>query len=720
VLNVEGGKIPVLLEWQKSAEIQDSTVVVEVSRKKDFSEIVETSIVSAKDAEKAQKNLNLESGSYYWKVFPKDMPEKSVTGKVTVEGVEPVKPLSPSKGASLASRENSKIVDFNWNGNKFASSYDVNVSKTPDMKNPVITKNVQDTHIRLELPSEGTWWWNVTPVYAIGFAGEVKASEPLSFETAKIEKIRPPLLYSPSDSSKISYKENPSVNFLWKSDIKDSTYLFELSRNSVFSEVIYSQEMEESQKKLDFPDALLSKENGKDTFWWRVTRKSDDQLDTSPVSDIHSFTLEAWQPQKNRLLYPPESFAVEKAKLQNLEFVWKKADDYPGAKSVMQLSRLSDFSKIDREIPVEKSTLSELSLSEGAWWWRIASVTEDNTLSLFSEGRRITVLAELASPKFMLSDSAELLTYKNSPVRLSWSSVSGADFYNARIYDQEGKLVQEKGEVRAKNADFTLAPASYKVRLSSVVSQTENSPMRQSGWSELNFTVREVEPVKLTYPAKDQQIDGLEALVKPVAFTWQPGKDSALTYQFLLKKRQKDGSFKTVSKVDSSKMSVSLDRLSSGQYSWEIVASNTSGFPLNSGSKNFEITQVPLLSKPLLSSPSENLLMDAQYLRKYRAINFEWKEVPSANSYNLTLYKKEADGKLRAVWSQKKLKQNRVRLKNLTMLDTGTFVWNVEAYNYAKDGFELQHSLISQGTFKIQFAAPSKIEASSPGIMYSE
>ena len=588
VLNVDGGKVPVLLEWAKSAEIENSSVVVEVSRKKDFSEVIEKTVVSAEDAKNAAKNLNLESGSYYWKVFPKDMPEKSVTGKVTVEGVEPVVPLSPAKGTSYASREASKTVDFNWNGNKFASSYNVKVSKTADMKNPVIEKNVENTSIRLELPSEGTWWWNVTPVYKVGFAGEAKPSAPVSFETAKIEKIRPPVLYSPADAAKISYKESPSVNFLWKSDLKDSSYVFELSKSKAFSDLIFSQEMDATQKKLDFPEALVSKEKGGSTFWWRVTRKSTDVMDTTPVSEIHSFTLEAYVPEENRLLYPPESFAVEKAKLASLEFIWKKADDYPSSPSVMQLSRSKDFARVEREIPCEKSTLSELSLSEGTWWWRVGSVTEDKTVVLPSEPRRITVLGEMLSPKFMLSDSSELLTYKNSPVKFSWSTVSGADFYNVRVYDKDGKLISEKPEVFGKTADFTLPPSTYKIRLASVASQKENSPMRQSAWSELNFTVREVEPLTLLAPSKSAKIDGLEALTKPVTFTWQPGKDSALTYQLVLKKRQKDGSFKTVSRIDSSKMSASINRLSSGEYTWEVLASTAQGFPINSVSKAFE------------------------------------------------------------------------------------------------------------------------------------
>ena len=112
--------------------------------------------------------------------------------------------------------------------------------------------------------------------------------------------------------------------------------------------------------------------------------------------------------------------------------------------------------------------------------------------------------------------------------------------------------------------------------------------------------------------------------------------------------------------------------------------------------------------------------MDAQYLRKHRNLSFEWNEVPQANSYNFSLYKKEKDGSLKAVWSQRNVRTNKVRLKNLTILDTGDFVWKVDAFNFAKDGFELQHSPSSQASFRIQFAAPSKIEASSPGIMYSD
>lgn len=712
------GKVPVRIEWNTAKDLEKSDVVVQVSKKKDFSEIYSEKVVSGKNAE----NVELESGSFYWRVYPEKKLEDAVFGKVMVEAVPEITPVSPIENTAFTFREEKASVSFRWNGNTYASFYNLKVSRTADMKNPVCDLKVTQNSAKVELPDYGRWWWSVTPYYTLNSIGYGESTKAIPFSATKLDEVRPPLLASPSSEARISYKETPSVNFLWKSDVPNADYILELSRSKDFSSLIYSSETTSLKETVSFtPEEGFNFPLDKTTLWWRVKRISeDDELSGSATSGARPFMLEKYVPGENRLLYPPVGFSVEKGKLSAVNFMWKKADEYKDVPSVIQISSKKDFSRVEKEVSLENAGLQNLSLSDGRWWWRVGTQLEDGSKIAFSEARDFSVITELLPPVFTTRENQEFLSYRLSPVRVSWKAEPGADYYNARVFDKDGKLVTEKPAVKGTFAEFALPPANYTVRVSSVASETERSSMRTSGFVSLPFSVREPIPLVLSSPSQSVSIDGLTAVRKPVVFTWEEGLDKASSYKLILKKRQAGGAMKTVWTTEATKRTASVDRLPSGTYVWQVVASTPSGFPLDSAERAFTVTEIPLLSKPVISEPEMNLLMDAKYLRKHRTLRFEWNDVPGANAYNFTLYKKGEDGKNVAVWSEKKVRSNFVRLKNLSILDTGDFVWNVSAYSYAKDGFEEQHSNITEGAFKIQFAPPSKIEASSPGIMYSE
>ena len=78
------------------------------------------------------------------------------------------------------------------------------------------------------------------------------------------------------------------------------------------------------------------------------------------------------------------------------------------------------------------------------------------------------------------------------------------------------------------------------------------------------------------------------------------------------------------------------------------------------------------------------------------------------------------NGSYRQVYSQSGIKQNEIRVKDLSVLDVGTFEWRVTAYSHAKDGFEEQKSKAVSSRFKIEFTLPSKVKTTDPGVMYGD
>ena len=710
LLSLDGKSVPVNIEWQKINK--DIPVILQTSYTKDFSVISETKKV--KDVNSTI--LNLKNGTLYWRVFPEGSEEQLTEGKIKVEAADPVQLLSPVQGGTFRFRNSNPKISFRWSESKFAKSYMFIVSSTQDMRSPLIAEEVTTNSITLDSIGCGDWWWQITPYFeknSIGYTGDSVTSY---FSVLKNDAINPPSLTVPLENSLVTAKEKANVNFAWKSDVAGS-YEIIVSDNPDFSNVVYKTVTTTKHANADFE---VPSENDK-TYYWKVVRNSSETQDITPVSEVHTFTVAKYKESPNRLLYPPEEYSTESSKLASVQFMWKLAPQNISNDSVIQFSSSSDFTSVKQEMKLQKTMLENLELSEGSWWWRVGSINSEGKYQDFTEARHLQILGELKAPEITgLSNKKEILVAKGSPVSFNWKAVAGADYYNVRILDSKNKVVQENSAAKNTSIRFNLDDDSYTLKVQAVCAQTDYSPLRTSHVSSVEFSVRTPASVIAVSPSHSSKIDGLSAVRNPVSFTWKAGADKPVVTEFVLKKRQSDGSLKIVESSKLTKNTISIPRLSPGAYTWQILASTAEGFTINSSENSFTITSVEGLSKPVLTYPQNNFVMNTEYLRKNRTLSFEWKNVPDATDYTFVLYKKERNGKLTAVYSEKNIKSNKYRFKNLTMLDTGNFVWNVTAFSYAKDGFEERRSQTVSSEFKIEFEAPKQIKTEKNGKFYSE
>ena len=713
VLNFEGGTIPVKLEWSNSDDNAAEPVIVQTSYKKDFSVIAEERTVrGAKDSV-----LNLPDGTVYWRVFPQSKKEEASEGKISVLPVSPVNLISPSSAATFYYRDRNPDLNFSWSESTYASYYLLKISSYPDMRSPVVEKTLSKASSRVDSLGSGKWYWQVIPYYtmnSIGYAGESAIN---SFSIEKGDALTPPALTVPLEDSTVFYNDTMDVNFVWKSQTKNATYNLIVSDTEDFSNIIYQKTTTSKNAKVKLPPP----ESEDKEYYWKVVRNSDQLDDIEPESEVRTFNATKYVSVGIKLLYPPEEFQAEKDKVENTNFVWKLPDKNREKESVIEVSSTPDFEKIDIERKVEDQTFENMRLPEGEWWWRVAAVDSDGKKSEPSEARHIVVLKELSAPEVVdLKDSEEILVAAGSPVNVEWKPVSGADFYNVKIYDSNNNLVTESPAEEANKILLNLPQDTYTCRIQAVAAQSGASALRTGPVEVVEFSVRNASPVVALQPAPHSQIDGLAAVKKPVVFTWKEGADKPASTEFVLKRRLPDGTLKVVESINSTKNSVSLPRLPAGSYQWQVLASTDKGIPLNSEVRDFVVDGLPQLKAATLVSPQNNFVMNTAYLRKNRSINFEWKTVPDATEYSFSLYKREADGKLKSVYTEKNIKGTKARIKKLSILDNGIFVWNVTAYSYAKDGFEERRPAVSSGQFKIEFAAPSKIETVEPEKMYGD
>ena len=708
VLNVEGKEIPVKLEWNKSNK--NDAVVLQTSTKKDFSQITEEKVISKTN----DSLISLSEGTVYWRVFPKGNEADASVGKISVEAASPLTLISPAENGSFHFRNRNPSLTFRWNGNEYAKNYLLKISSTPDMQTPVINQTVTNTTLQIDSLGSGQWWWQVTPYYDINSIGYAGASKVATFVVEKSEGISPPLLSVPLQNAEIHYKDSLSVNFSWKSDIKASYELL-IAEDKDFNKVLLRRKTAGQRATVSMK---LPEKDGQN-YYWKVIRSSSDPEDITPVSDVREFSVYKYVSVPAKLLYPPEEYSTEVSKISNTQFMWKPSDEAKNKEAVLQVSASKDFSSLQFERKVTGTSFDNMLLPHGEWYWRVA--TQDSAGDLeYTQPHHLIVQKDLEAPKLTnVAALSEMLIAESGLARFNWKPVEGADYYNVRIFDNDNKLVAENAEVKGTSANFKLPDDNYSIKIQAVASQTENSPLRTGPVQTIDFSVRTPEALTAVSPAPSAKIEGLTALRNPVAFNWKQGKDKPVSTEFVLKKRQADGTLRVVEKQNTTKNTLSLSRLSPGSYTWQVNASTKEGIPINTNEVSFTITPVTQLETPKLKSPSRGFVMDSKFLRKNRTISFEWADVPGATEYNFVIYRKDKNGRLVSVYTENKLKTNKVRFKDLSVLDVGEFEWDVTAYSFAKDGFEERRSPVAQASFTVRFDSPKQITTENTGRLYS-
>ena len=115
----------------------------------------------------------------------------------------------------------------------------------------------------------------------------------------------------------------------------------------------------------------------------------------------------------------------------------------------------------------------------------------------------------------------------------------------------------------------------------------------------------------------------------------------------------------------------------------------------------------PPLAAPANRLPPTGSRIGIAELRTQRSIDFKWSAVPGANAYIFTLYQQDSGGRRQIV---RVGPENRTSwtLDNVSMLDRGTFVWQVEAVNMGRNGTIGRQGTIGENTFVLDIPLPNR------------
>jgi hypothetical protein len=151
---------------------------------------------------------------------------------------EPPAPTQPRRGA----KQTVGAVAFAWAQNIEASSHRLQIASDADFKTLVLDRNaLADTTARLDLPTEGTYFWRLASIRANGDQGPF--GDPSSFE------LRP----TPVAPQGGLAADGSSITFSWSGRPQDRQ-LVELARDPAFTDIVASAELATTEWTLPVPD----------------------------------------------------------------------------------------------------------------------------------------------------------------------------------------------------------------------------------------------------------------------------------------------------------------------------------------------------------------------------------------------------------------------------------------------------------------------------------
>jgi len=115
--------------------------------------------------------------------------------------------------------------------------------------------------------------------------------------------------------------------------------------------------------------------------------------------------------------------------------------------------------------------------------------------------------------------------------------------------------------------------------------------------------------------------------------------------------------------------------------------------------------------------PATGYRLGSEVLHNERQINFRWSPVIGANAYIFTLFQETSTGRRQLIRTAPGNNTAYV-LSNISMLDLGTFIWQVEAVLMEPDGTIGRRGLAGENSFIVDITLPGPVRLEEPGILY--
>ena len=235
LLNNTGEPLAVRFSWITIDIEAGQSLLLEIAEDRNFSRIARR----IEGASAAAANLNV--GIWYWRLSF----ENSVlnTGQLTVVASQGAAPVSPAQDSLFFYKDNLPTLYFEWQELEGASSYIFEAGRTPDFRNPQMTRQTATASIVDSNMGEGIWYWRVLPVFSSLYEGNAAYSSVASFRVEQSREpeapVRPPPPLPeppqedrfPADEHQVKIEElrdERKIDFSWSAVSGANAYIFSL------------------------------------------------------------------------------------------------------------------------------------------------------------------------------------------------------------------------------------------------------------------------------------------------------------------------------------------------------------------------------------------------------------------------------------------------------------------------------------------------------------
>jgi len=604
---------------------------------------------------------------------------------------------------------------FQWAGVDGASYYILEAAETPDFINPQIEMQVWNTSIVISSLGTGTWFWRVRPVFLFGYDGSASFSSVASFHIIQNDIMEALSLNTPPPGGTVNINEGRiSLYFSWENKSEAAFYTIQVSADQDLSNPVINRTLRENYYAYGKNESSLKPGQ----YFWHVFFTNDNGI-LSPPSSVRSFTVLAEEPVL-RQVFPPDNYTIATVLLPDILFTWKSNLTFEGR---FQVSPRSDFSELEIDEQVYGNSFQGCSLSSGNWYWRVfPEKTSATQPEIPAPSRRFNLIHSLPAPALELPPSGgKVRARANIPVVFSWKPVGGAEYYRFCLYtmaDRKNPVYERSfiSDTRQTVLMDTLEEGVYYWSIQAFAPETSTATRQTGTLSTEQFTLQNTRPpLILESPAAGTILPGLTAVRQQTVFRWDFPEEVRKS-RFVLSTNPDPFRGRPAVDIRNPEQTLNLNRLGEGIWYWSVEVETLDGYTIAGTPSQLRVLPIPLLPATRNRQPSGEHNVGVEELRQRRIV-FSWSAVNEANAYILTILH-ETDNGRRQIVRTNPMDQTRWILDDLSNMDNGAFVWQVEAVNRNRDGVIEQRGQIAENTFHVDVPIP-QIKTENPGVFYS-
>ena len=681
ILRTSPEEAPVKFQWQELPDKANATrttdttktdktrVVLYIAETRDFSRQLGSWPVDSDSTE-----IALATGAFFWKLLEFDTNNELDSGHFDIILTQNPRPISPADGSVQTFLPGKQSLHFSWTVPIEAESVLLEVADNPEMSRPRLRQLINKTTNGRGLYTSsrlapGQWYWRIYPIY-------------------------------PGGITRRAYSSSMGIS--------DGYWRVRSANTDILTD--------------DLPSAVNA---------FVVVEEAAPSVPEAPPR-IPVQTETGTIP---RLIFPPDNYTLESNRTPDLLFTWKNSLTFNNR---FQISERLDFAgSFVMDMAVADFNTRIPFLKPGIYYWRVSGADiPDSPPSLPS---RIVIIPALPAPRLITPRENENIQFKEiNEVNFSWERLNYAPNYAFSLF-LEGKdepiaeiLALQNNSVMVYFDTNTqgrfhwtvqgyVPPSAAASGRRGIIAQGKFSIVPQSGriqenantWTtptiaNINTYSGEVSsPITLLSPAAGISIAGAQALRNPPEARWSV-TEPLTNIELILSTTTDPINDPQAIHVRVSGSPAVFPPLGDGIWYWLIRGDTAASRGVTSGEPFWiRVLPLPLLTPPRIARPGNNAVIDIAQLTRDRNITFTWEPVNGANAYIFSLFQ-EGNPPVNVITAAPQSELSYV-LDNLSILEEGTFLWQVEAIQRNSNGVIDQRGRIEQHSFTIEIRSSGNV-----------